>query len=86
MCTNTVKDQCHSDFCRTFVPSVHPTITKEESIRQSLQSPAVTRRSAIAIYEVTTGGIQLAIAKYYTPTLYFVTGLNDSWAVAYIDI
>ena len=24
LCTNTVEDQCHSGFCRTFVPSVHP--------------------------------------------------------------
>ena len=42
LCTNTVEDQCYSGFCRTFVPSVHPTMTEKESIRQSLQSPTVT--------------------------------------------
>ena len=45
--TNTVEDQCHSGFCRTFVPSVHLAMTEKESIRQSLQLPAVTRRNAI---------------------------------------
>ena len=39
---NAMEDQGYSGFSRTFVPSVHPTMTEEESIRQSLQSAAVT--------------------------------------------
>ena len=42
LCTNAMEDQGYSGFSRTFVPSVHPTMTEEESIRQSLQSAAVT--------------------------------------------
>lgn len=36
--TSTTEDQYNSNLCRTFVPSVHPTRTEEQNIRQSLQS------------------------------------------------
>ena len=57
LCTNTVEDQCHSGFCRTFVPSVHPTMTEEESIRQIIAVTCCDSHMAYQRTAVTTGDI-----------------------------